>query len=370
MVRIKVDPSELQTASKKLLQKAQDLKHLADVVTRINGTLRWSASEKQSIDNLINKADHQASDLASKMEEFGRRLNQAAAAFLEADNQGVASLANLPPSGGAPWWMNRIISLEDSLSFIAYLPRAVQEMLANILMPINPYLPSGVFSFIAIPLMYKPEWIPGMASLDSQYSKPGKLVEEQSGFGELLQKEYPPSPSDTYVDHNVPYHSQKDLMFDPQTPTDWGCVPTSTGMILDYWHNRDPNNKTLTTQELLDLNIEDRDFTQGQGMGLDEIADELSDLGYSSNVSANSNKDALVAAVKEGPVIAQINLNMRAGGTDHAVVVTGFSKDGNNVLINDPWNNRNHSYTWDQFSTSWSTDHESYENIFLTIRPN
>ena len=105
-------------------------------------------------------------------------------------------------------------------------------------------------------------------------------------------------------------------------------------------------------------------------MQLSDISDELSDLGYSSNVSLNSNREALEAALENGPVVAQVNLNMRNGGADHAVVVTGVSGDGNSVLINDPWNDQNQSYTWEQFTNSWSLDHGSFENIFLTIQPN
>ncbi len=369
MVRIVVDPTLLKGASNSFRQKAAELNHLAAEVARASRSLGWSTHHKLRVESEASKAHNQAVALSAQIEEMSRYLDQTAAAFLEADNYSVESLSHLPPSGGAPWWMNRMISLEESLSFLDYLPQVVKEMLANILRPIHPYLPAGVLSFITMPLLEKPDWIPGAPPSVPQSSQQEQPVAEHSGFSELLQKEYLEAIPETYVEHNVPYYSQKGLMYDNRTPTDWGCVPTSTSMVLDYWHDQDQHNKTLSPQGLLDLNIEDRDFTQGKGMGLDEIGDELFVLGYDSDLYKNSDKEKLLEAIKEGPVIAQVNLNMRTGGKDHAVVVTGFSEDGNNVMINDPWNDEGLSYTWEQFSSSWSADHGSYQNIFLTIGP-
>ena len=155
--------------------------------------------------------------------------------------------------------------------------------------------------------------------------------------------------------HDVPAKGQQGLKYKEQ-PTAYGCTPTATSMILDYWHARDPANKTTSAQELLNINAGQGVFNS-KGMSASNVLDEVSNLGYGvTEVHTDSNLDALKEAVAKGPVIATVKLNMKTTGENHAVVVTGVSEDGKQVRINDPWTGQAHTYSWDEFSRSWGAD--------------
>jgi hypothetical protein len=171
--------------------------------------------------------------------------------------------------------------------------------------------------------------------------------------------------------HDVPVQSQQGLKYG-KSATAYGCTPTATNMILDYWHARDPANKTMSAQELLDKNVEQRKF-DSTGMSATHILDEVSNLGYGVAKDHPNSKDfdALKEAVAQGPVIAIVKLGMKTTGTNHAVVVTGISPDGKQVRVNDPWDGKSHTYSRDEFSASWGADFgkDAPKNNFVEIRP-
>jgi predicted double-glycine peptidase len=155
--------------------------------------------------------------------------------------------------------------------------------------------------------------------------------------------------------NDVPVHSQQDLSYKGQD-TAYGCAPTATAMVLDYWHSQDPNNKTMPAQELLNINVRQGEFS-ATGMSVTHIHDEVKNLGY--NVPKdymNSDFETLKSAVEQGPVISMVKLNLAATGWNHSVVVTGISPDGAYVRINDPWTGESHSYKKSQFMKSWGAD--------------
>jgi len=182
----------------------------------------------------------------------------------------------------------------------------------------------------------------------------------RSRFGELLDRSTEPEPEpDTAQDSDqwwidVPLQSQKGLTYGEQE-TEYGCTPTATSMILDYWHSQDSANETMSAQQLLDTNAGQGVFGD-KGMSATNVLDEVSGLGYGSEVHTNSNLEALKEAVAKGPVIAVVKLNMKTTGENHAIVVTGISEDGQQVRINDPWTGEAHTYSWSEFSKSWGAD--------------
>lgn len=137
------------------------------------------------------------------------------------------------------------------------------------------------------------------------------------------------------------------------------CAPTSVSMILDYYHNLDEQNKTATPQELLTM-LDKGDFTHGKGMSLNQITDEMQDLGY-NNVTAQANASLtdLQSQLQQGPVIATVRLDMKSGqltavgSVVHAVVVKGLSADGQTVFINDPWSGSEMRLPLADFSATW-----------------
>ncbi|NQS90807.1 MAG: C39 family peptidase [Chloroflexi bacterium] len=394
MTRILVDPEQLKSVSLHLRNKAADLNNLEGHVRRILGNLSWEARQKANVDGLVNEAHKQAKALTSQVEEMSSYLDRTVAAFLEADRQGVENLAQLPAGGGAPWWMNRIISLKESLTFLDYLPQAAKELWATILKPIYPLLPAGMAAYTSTKLLDSPAWIPALVPATYQGVQEERTNSERSGFGDLLEKYYGSSNSLETLDtpqataeaqwwKNVPTENQHVLKYNGK-PTQWGCLPTSTGMVLDYWHNQDQKNKTISAQQLLDLNIEDKEWLEGSGMKLTKIGDELTELGYESQVyqgssmdilDPGSSKNKLIEEVNKGPVIANIRMNMSDSGYTHAVVVTGISEDGNSVRINDPYYKTSNTYSWEEFVASWGAKYADKDGKpvstrnFLAIRP-
>jgi len=371
MVRIKVDPSLLRLVSKKILQKAAELNHLTEEVNRINRALGWKTHMSQRVESEALNAYEKGQALARKMEEMSRYLDQTAAAFLEADNQGAASLATLPTSGGALWWMNRILPLGELGTFLDYLPQAAKELFAAILKPIYPLLPASMAIYTSAKLLDAPGWISTIEPATYLGDQEERTDSELSGFGKILEER-----RNRNKPKEVPIKSQEGL--DNQgVKTVFGCVPTSVSMVLEYWHNQDSDNKTLSPQQLLDLNISDGDFTEGDGMRIDKIDDELSSIDYKSKTHQNSSREVLIDELAKGPVVATVRLGMKKTGRSHAVVVTGINENTNTVYINDPEEGTADTCTWDEFAASWGAKHVGPNgkelnfstNNLLTIHP-
>ena len=167
---------------------------------------------------------------------------------------------------------------------------------------------------------------------------------------------------------DVPSKSQQGLTYSGGT-TQYGCAPTATSMVLDYWHAQDSANQTMSAQDLLNVNADQGEF-RSRGMSVTNIHDEVQRLGYGVvEDHIDSDLDTLKKEVADGPVIASVKLNMKPSGNNHSVVVTGISQD-NQVRVNDPWTGEAHTYSWEVFSQSWGADFGSgTRNHFTVIRP-
>lgn len=149
------------------------------------------------------------------------------------------------------------------------------------------------------------------------------------------------------------------------------CAPTSVSMVLDYYHSLNSENRTATPQELLTM-LDKGDFTFGKGMSLNQITDELQDLGY-TNVTAQANASLadLQNQLQQGPVITTVRLDMKSGqltavgSVVHAVVVKGLSGDGQTVYINDPWTGHEVQLPLADFTATW----QGGSNGLYVIRP-
>ncbi len=93
------------------------------------------------------------------------------------------------------------------------------------------------------------------------------------------------------------------------------------------------------------------------------MTDELKDLGY-KNVfeTAKADQQLLKDKLKEGPVIVTLGVILAsnpkaisgAGSSSHAMVVKGFSLDGETVIVNDPWTGKELALPKSQFEAMWS----------------
>lgn len=200
----------------------------------------------------------------------------------------------------------------------------------------------------------------------------------QTTFEDLLGNSLPESPMETVTPspeqaaaaqftngYPVPVKSQGTLGGSA------ACAPTSVSMILDYYHNQNPQNRTATAQELLEM-LDEGDFTYGKGMSLNDITDELQELGYYNvTVKLDATLADLQAQLQEGPVIAIVRLDMKsgqltaAGSVVHAVVVKGLSADGQTVFINDPWVGKEVRLSKDDFVATW----QKGQSGLYAIRP-
>jgi len=417
-MRILVVPENLHSLSVQLQQVAGDLQGVESRVSGALGGLDWEARHKVGIEGQVGHARNQARALAARAEEMGRYLASKAQAFEEADGQGVGGVGQVAASfsdwqrgwaqGPYSHWRfpGQTVNAVWNLGGVsAQLPQISPTVLpvaggATVvgLAALTPL--SGILS----PLKDFGEqvwnWLHGYGwksnadlvvpvhtetTREPVVSRFGALLESESEAGaETALETRPVTVSESkpktqsvkdqwWID--VPLKSQQGLKYGKQK-TAYGCVPTATSMILDYWHAKDPANKTDSAQELLDINAGQGVFGP-KGMSAANILDEVSKLGYGvADVRADSDPDALKEAVSKGPVLAIVKLGMKARGTTHAVVVTGISPDGKEVRVNDPWDGQSHVYSWEQFSRSWGADfgkdkqgNDYPKNNFVVIRP-
>ena len=124
-------------------------------------------------------------------------------------------------------------------------------------------------------------------------------------------------------------------------------------MILDFWHNRDSENQTVSPQDLLTEEYNEKEVGAG-GISPFNLHDEVMALGYRAEDRTNSTEEDLIEAVGQGPVLAVVKLNMNTlrlddTGWQHSVVVTAISDDGT-VTTKDPWDGKVKTYTWDELA--------------------
>ncbi|GAC1300911.1 MAG: hypothetical protein NVSMB27_41280 [Ktedonobacteraceae bacterium] len=141
----------------------------------------------------------------------------------------------------------------------------------------------------------------------------------------------------------VPYLRQ----YQGQSTQNYDCGPASVAMVLEYYNVQPTNssNSNLMTQVR-----NSTDNTSGGDTGFTDLERALSHYGLSYNEISNSlspQPGAQMQAMQQAitaygePVIALIHgadLGRGSRYSDHWVVVTGFSSDGQAVYLNDPDN--------------------------------
>lgn len=406
---ITVVPENLRFLSAQLKQVVEQMRTIEVRMGSALGNLNWAVRQKVDVDNQTNHAYSQACALATRAEEMARYLERKAQAFEEADGQGVCSVQKISTSfvqwlSGAQMWLGFPSQEANTLGAALGQPYGVQ---AARLPVAGGATVVGLASLIPLSEAFSRvedfgervwNWLRRRGWSTNEELEAASEV-PQSRLGELLDQENqadekpdsqaqsdpepktttkadpepqvpPDQPTRSEWWHDVPIQSQRDLKYKKQK-TDYGCTPTATSMILDYWHAQDPTNKTMSAQELLDVNADQGVFS-ATGMSASHILDEVTELGYGvTDVHMGSNLDSLREAVSQGPVLALVKLGMKTKGTNHAVVVTGVSDDGQQVRVNDPWTGQAHTYAWEDFSKSWGADfgRDAKTNNFVAIRP-
>jgi len=96
MTRIIVTPEDLQDLSTRFARAGDDVQEIGDRLRRVLRNLDWEARQRSGVDGFVNQACHRAAALAVEAQDLSRYLRSTAEGFLQADNQGVQLIAELP----------------------------------------------------------------------------------------------------------------------------------------------------------------------------------------------------------------------------------------------------------------------------------
>jgi predicted double-glycine peptidase len=356
---IRVDPSILRQNSNSISGIGGNISNAGQTASGISqGAPGYDGQFGPRVQAIGNEALARAQGLLGRMNDLSGWLQSKAQAFDAADMAGVAGLGYV--FSGIKTFPARL-GLTDT----------TKDQL-------NRYLKLGMFfgrprwwpSWIGWPgkITRSPIKLPESSSLESTIPQP------RNYFGEINEKAKAEAEQ-WWLDVTTQDQRNQGLNINGQT-TEFGCTPTSTSMILDYWHNKDSANQTLSAQAIIDKHAEKAEFNENSGMSATNIVDDVKDLGYAnSNPYTDSTPEKLKEAVLKGPVIAIVKLNLKSTGLNHAIVVTGISTD-DQVRINDPWTGESSTISWDDFSKSWGAEFGTDKNgnkyptnSYVEIRP-
>lgn len=173
------------------------------------------------------------------------------------------------------------------------------------------------------------------------------------------------SPVIESVSYQVPFRSQEGLKSNGIATTA-GCTAASAQMILDYWKQQNPENKTLSAQQLIDINTSQGTFNRVKGLSMTNMTDEFALLGYEVETFRNSSKRTLLAALNEfGPQAILVKTGWIPTGSNHLAVLTGYDSENDLVTINDPWYDAPLELTWDGFDGIWSLNYSERKDGYL-----
>jgi len=174
-----------------------------------------------------------------------------------------------------------------------------------------------------------------------------------------------PPPATTLI-HSVPILAQDELYGNA------ACSPVSACMLLEYYHQLNPLNRTVTPQQLIAM-LDPGDGTPGKGMSLSNVTDELLSLGYQHiSEKIHATLDGLKTELIKRPLIVTVGVTFSSqgprqiqgpGNTIHAMVAKGFSPDV--IIVNDPWAGKELLFPQATFEIMWKLG----QNGMYMIRP-
>lgn len=164
------------------------------------------------------------------------------------------------------------------------------------------------------------------------------------------------------IQYWVPFIRQNKLTF-MGLPTARGCTAASVSMILGFWNSKNEDNPTLSPQEIIDRNALQGEFSEFSGLSIENVADELTELGYDLAILTNGNKESLLEALTEfGPIAVLCKVGWKATGANHMSVVTGYNADTDRLMVHDPNIAQPLDIAWQTFDKIWGIDYSSAQN--------
>ncbi len=414
-MRILVVPERLRNLAQTLRRSESEWQALSARLNSQYRSLDWEVRQQAALDDSLQQALRLSGDLAARAGELAAFLESAAARFEAADQQGVSlvnglgqdTLALLSGVLGLPAWTGlraaglsaweRLsaalgaslpgvsplpssgggavagVALLSSLPLLGSALRSLAECVWNWLrnngwhtnaelasFPSYRYetptdIPKGQLSRVIL------EGLQKQSSASAQASDSGQVVQTlridspapSSAPGQVVHtlKIDPPPQYDVY--HPVPVRSQGTLYGNA------ACLPTSSSMVMDYYHAQNPAYPTALPQDLLNM-LDPGDGIFSWGIIFDHLNDDLAELGYRVETH-RGNLDDLRHALQDGPVVVNLKVDLpsfpvrdiRPGNQwDHAVVVKGLNADS--VVINDPWSGAEKVFPRADFERMWS----------------
>lgn len=368
-----VPESAHQTAAF-LRQQAEILFQAAESLRRAFSRLQmaWQGGASESFHAEVQTLVRQLQTQAEALDLLARRLETEVQEWEAADRRGADSMRSffrfmpawMPVGGGSivSWPLFAVFSVSGWLSNLpswlkAWLERLFPPEPVVSPVPDEPFVPKG--------RLYE-TLRKGFDRLEKQASPSPRVIQR-------LQVEPPapatsPSskanPDDYPVFYSMPPKSQGNLYGNA------ACLPTSASMVMDYYHSKNSAHQTASPETLIKM-LDPGDGTEGKGIGIDRMNDDLAELGYSANLSTGS-MDDLQNALKRGPVIVSVRVGLVSqpardilpeGNYHHAVVVKGMNDKS--VVLNDPWSGSEKVYDRAEFEKMWKNG----GNFLLEIRP-
>lgn len=176
------------------------------------------------------------------------------------------------------------------------------------------------------------------------------------------------------VDYEVPLIRQNQLTY-LGTPTARGCTAASVAMVLSYWQRVDESNLVLDAQQIIDINSQQGQFYADSGLSIENVKDELRQLGYEIAILRNGTKETLLEALDTfGPVAVLCKLGWKPAGANHMTVITGYNAESDRLLIHDPNIAQPLDIAYSTFDAIWGIDYStardgSLRRAFFIIVP-
>jgi len=341
MVRIHVDPAELQRLSAEMRQAAVMLRSFSG---RFSGSLRamnWETRATIDLDRQTWAAGGSADGLADAVEAMAHYAARKAHDFAEADAAGTAALTcvDSAATSGLTRWFERLAGDLRQVGTRAAAWLSLGASLGSALAPTLAY--TAGLSWVAGRL-------PGLAHPAAAGPDPTPTVAAPTTGGA------PPQATPRYFQTNGPWAGESTIPHTPATAADphafarQGCLLTSIAMLI----KRNRPETQVDTAFMLDLR--DRVCNESGDVVWDSLGAYVHRLGLSmERPPAAANQAELLqqalANLRKQPPEPTI-VGIKNGEHMHWLVVTGYQGDGTTLrpedfTINDPYESQGSTRT-------------------------
>jgi len=389
MSHICLNTDQLHEIGRHLIWQARRLEETGRSLRGATGSLdtwAWDGASRWRAEPLLDRVRPESARLVQRLDDLGRKLLRISEAFEQADSRsaaGVEAISWFTPQSLLGWRTSSALRLGSLLAgggaagiTLTRLPATGTEGVSFV--DRLKGIPDTVKKWLSPAIITVAGWF-GMGKDSSSgeplepvvVAEPGKTTTQEKGKDEGdLSSQAQPKVSEKITTAPLPPRALTPVL--KQTARSYECAPTAASMVLGYWYKRDPKNKTLAPQELVDKL--GRRFSPSSGINADELVAGLKEmkLGYRTiERQALLDKNALQTELNNGPVLAQVHLNWGTNTNAHMVTVTGMSENGQTVYVNDPWIGKASEISWPTFERSWTFggQYKHASNLIVKIRP-